>query len=313
MNAAPSRDAWRADAVLLGITAFWSTSFVLVKDALGHADPVTFLALRFGVGALACTALAWREGWHLPSVLAGARLAPFLFLGYVLQTAGLAYTTPARSAFLTGMCVLLVPFVAWGLLRRALRWGVMAGVGFAAAGMYLMTLAGKDGAAAQGSWLGDLLTLGCAVSYAFHVVLTDKYAPGARPGVMVATQVWGVFLFSLPLLPLVETKLEPTALLWGVVAYTGVLSTAVAISLQTWAQARTTAVRAALVFALEPVFTAAFAWSLGRERLTAVEWLGGGLIVLGVVVGELTGGARADATEGTDAAPAPVLGVQSPP
>jgi drug/metabolite transporter (DMT)-like permease len=293
--------------VLLGITAFWSTSFVLVKDALAHADPVTFLALRFGVGALACTALAWREGWHLPSVVAGARLSPFLFGGYVLQTAGLAYTTPARSAFLTGMCVLLVPFVAWGLLRRVLRWGVMAGVGCAAVGMYLMTLAGKDAAAAGTTWLGDLLTLGCAISYAFHVVLTDKYAAGARPGVMVATQVWGVFLFSLPLLTLVETKFESTPLLWGVVAYTGVLSTAVAISLQTWAQARTTAVRAALVFALEPVFTAAFGWSLGREHLTAVEWLGGVLIVAGVVVGELTGGARADSTEEPCS---PALGIQ---
>ena len=295
MNVPPSRDAWRADAVLLGITAFWSTSFVLVKDALAHVDPVTFLALRFGVGALACTALAWREGWHLPSVLAGARLSPFLFGGYVLQTAGLAFTTPSRSAFITGMCVLMVPFVAWALLRRAPRVGVMAGVVLASAGMYLMTLAGKEVAATGSTWLGDVLTLGCAISYAFHVVLTDRYAPGARPGVMVATQVWGVFLYSLPLFAFFPAKLDFTPMVWTVVLYTGVLATAVAISLQTWAQARTTAVRAALVFALEPVFTAALSWSLGREQLGGVEWLGGGLIVLGVVVGELTGGARAEA------------------
>jgi len=276
-----------ADAVLLAITAFWATSFVLVKDALGAADPLTFLALRFGVGALACTALAWRDGLHGPSLRAGVRLSPWLFGGYALQTAGLAWTTPARSAFLIGVCVLFVPFVGWALNGRRPRPAILLGVSLAAAGMYLLTLHGQEVRAGGETWRGDLLTLGCAGAYAFHIVLTERYAPGARPSVLVATQVWAVFLLSLPCLAVFPVRLEPTPQLWGVVAYTGVLATAVAISLQTWAQARTTAVRAGLVFALEPVFTAALGVYLGREALTGAQWAGGALIVLGVVAGEV--------------------------
>ncbi len=284
---APPRAALAADGVLLAITAFWATSFVLVKDALGAVDPLTFLALRFGVGALACTALGWRDGLHGPSLRAGVKLSPWLFGGYALQTAGLAWTTPARSAFLTGLCVLLVPFVGWALNGRRPRPTVLLGVSLAAAGMYLLTLHGQDVRGTGEAWVGDLLTLGCAVCYAFHVSLTERYAPGARPAVLVATQVWGVLLLSLPCLALFPVRLSPTPQLWAVVAYTGVLATAVAISLQTWAQARTTAVRAGLVFALEPVFTAALGTYLGRDVLTAVQWAGGALIVLGVVAGEL--------------------------
>lgn len=293
------RTALAADGVLLAITAFWATSFVVVKDALASADPVTFLALRFGAAAVACTALAWREGLHLPSIRAGVRLSPLLFGGYALQTAGLWWTTPARSAFLTGLCVLFVPFVGWALLGRRPRPAILLGVSLAAVGMYLMTLYGKGGGGGE-AWTGDVLTLGCAVSYAFHVVLTERYAAGARPSVMVATQVWGVLLLSLPCLLVFPVRLQPNAHLWGVVLYTGVLATAVAISLQTWAQARTTAVRAALVFALEPVFTAALGVWLGREILSATEWAGGALIVLGVVAGELAPqGAGAEQPAGT--------------
>ena len=281
------RAALVADGVLLAITAFWATSFVLVKDALGAADPLTFLALRFGAAGLACAALAWRDGAHAPSIRAGVKLSPFLFGGYALQTAGLWWTSPARSAFLTGLCVLFVPFVGWALNGRRPRPAILMGVLLAAAGMYLLTLHGQELRGAGEAWVGDLLTLGCAVSYAFHVVLTERYAPGARPSVMVATQVWGVLLLSLPCLAVFPVRLEPTAHLWWVVAYTGVLATAVAISLQTWAQARTTAVRAGLVFALEPVFTAALGVYLGREALTGAQWAGGALIVLGVVAGEV--------------------------
>jgi len=137
------RTALAADGVLLAITAFWATSFVLVKDALDSADPLTFLALRFGAAGLACTALSYRDGLHRPSLLAGARLSPLLFGGYALQTAGLQWTSPARSAFLTGLCVLFVPFVGWALNGRRPRPPILLGVSLAAAGMYLLTLHGK--------------------------------------------------------------------------------------------------------------------------------------------------------------------------
>jgi drug/metabolite transporter (DMT)-like permease len=94
--------------------------------------------------------------------------------------------------------------------------------------------------------------------------------------------------------PLGPARLHSTPMFWGAVAVTGVVASAVAISLQAWAQARTSPVRAALIFSLEPVFAAGLSAGLGQEVLTAREVLGGAVIVVGVLVGEL-GGARRSA------------------
>jgi len=85
----------------------------------------------------------------------------------------------------------------------------------------------------------------------------------------------------------VGPRLQPTWALWNAVLLTGVGGSALALVLQAWAQARTTAVRAALVYALEPVFATAYSVALGRERLGPRELLGGSLILAGVLVSEL--------------------------
>ena len=126
------RQAATADAVLVATTAVWGASFVVVKDAVALADPITFLALRFALGALALTlvargALADRALWR-----SGAVLGVLLFLGFVAQTAGLQLTTPSRSGFLTGLSVLLVPFVGLVLFRRWPSPPVLLGVVLAA-------------------------------------------------------------------------------------------------------------------------------------------------------------------------------------
>ncbi|HLL81111.1 MAG TPA: EamA family transporter, partial [Longimicrobium sp.] len=107
----PTPARLKADAVLLGLTAVWGLTFAVVKGALDQADPFAFLALRFTLGAAAATLIAGRRLLHVPSVRAGLVLAPFLFCGFALQTMGLRYTTASRSAFFTGLCVVLVPFV----------------------------------------------------------------------------------------------------------------------------------------------------------------------------------------------------------
>jgi drug/metabolite transporter (DMT)-like permease len=302
----------RADGALLGITAVWALMFLVVKDALAGADPLTFLALRFGVGAAALTLVARRPGLsHGPSVRRGLLLAPFLFLGFALQTAGLALTTPSRAAFITGLFVVLVPFVSLALFRRPPRGASLLGVVLATGGLWVMTLGGgapegAAGAAGGDTRLGDGLTLGCAVAFAVHTSLTERYAPGARPTVMVAVQLWVVAALAALCLPFVEVRLTPSApVVLGVLA-SGVLASALAISVQTWAQARTSAVRAALIFSLEPVLTTLASVALGREVLGEREWLGGGLVVLAILVSEV-GNAAVDRWRRAREAAAPAL------
>ncbi|MDQ3267101.1 MAG: DMT family transporter [Myxococcota bacterium] len=281
-----ARGRLRGDLALLLITAVWGGTFVLVKDSLDQADPFTFLTLRFSLGALAAAAIARGDLWHKPSVRYGLLLGVFLFLGYALQTTGLQHTTPSRSAFITGMTIVLVPFVSIVLFKRLPRIPSLLGVGLAVLGLYWLTLA-EGAASTSGTLRGDLLTFGCTVAYAFHIAWNERLAPKAKVMAMVTVQLTVVAVLSALCLPLLEVRLvwNPT-LLWGVV-FTGLFASTLAIGVQTWGQARTTAVRAALIFSLEPVFAALYSVAVGREALGRRELVGGGLIIFGVAVAEV--------------------------
>jgi len=276
-----------ADGVLVVVTAIWGASFVVVQDAVKLADPFTFLALRFTVGAAVLSVRDWRALGDRRLLLTGAGLGALLFAGFITQTAGLQYTTPSRSGFLTGLSVLLVPFVGLLLFRKWPSPPVLLGVALAVAGLWLLTggISGSGGVTAK----GDLLTIACAVVFAFYIVLLEPAARVHRSTPLVAAQLWVVTLLALLALPFVPRHLAASPALWWAVVYTGVLSTAVCLLAQTWAQARTSAVRAALIFALEPVFAAVWSVALGRERLGGRELAGGALIVLGIVAAELGG------------------------
>lgn len=276
-----------ADGVLVVITAIWGASFVVVQDAVRLADPFTFLVLRFTVAAAVLTLRDWRALLDRRLLLPGVGLGVLLFLGFITQTAGLQYTTPSRSGFLTGLSVLLVPFVGLLIFRKWPSPPLLLGVALAVAGLWLLTggLSEARGATAR----GDLLTIACAIAFAFYIVLLEPVARVHRSTPLVAVQLWVVVALALLALPFVARHLVVTPALGWAVLYTGVMSTAVCLLAQTWAQARTTAVRAALIFALEPVFAAIFSVAIGRERLGGRELAGGTLIVLGIVAAELGG------------------------
>lgn len=272
-----------ATAVLALCTLIWGLTFVVVKDALAASDPFTFLAFRFALGALAC--LLWARGRVLerPTLTNGLGLGLVLFAGYAFQTFGLDDTTPSRSAFITGLAVIGVPFVSWLLFRRTPSWASVAGAAIAIAGLAWLT----GFRVGDGLSRGDLLTLGCAVAYALHIALTEKFAKAGASVGLVAVQLLTVAVLSALCIPLGAPRFSPTPAWWGAVATTGLIASALAISIQTWAQTRTSAVRAAVIFSLEPVVALATSTLLGRETPGVAELVGGGLIVGGVLVSEV--------------------------
>jgi drug/metabolite transporter (DMT)-like permease len=281
-----------ADLSLIVLTLLWGTTFVFVKGALVYATPGAFLVARLAV-ATAVLAVCWRVSRpHVDGALVrrASSMGLAMFAGYALQTAGLLYTTPARSAFLTGLAVLIVPFVARFLYRRPVGGSVWLGVLLAVVGLYLLTRPFADGITAD-IRLGDALTAGCAVAFAFLIVWTGEWAPLHPLVPLTAIQVGVTFLGTIAYLVLEPApRFEPTASLLATVAYCGAVMTAAAFFVQNWGQRKVTAVRAALIYALEPPAAAAFAHFYTGERLTPADLAGGGLIVAGVICGEL--GAR---------------------
>jgi drug/metabolite transporter (DMT)-like permease len=292
-----------ADLALLLLTLLWGTTFSFVKEALEGASVGVFLALRFGV-ALVVLGAVWalrRDRAGDGFLRHGALLGLAMLSGFWLQTLGLRHTTPARSGFITGLSVLVVPILARFLLGRRVRVASWAGVALALVGLLVLTRPFGEAVTADVR-LGDVLTLGCAVAFAVQIVFTSEWSPRHPLVPFVSAQV-GVTLAGALLSLLVETpRLAPPAPLRfaAVVAFTGFAMTAVAFFVMNWAQRHTTAVRAALIFSLEPAAAALFsAWYWG-EPLGPWELGGGGLIVLAVLVGEV--GALLEGRAGASAA-----------
>jgi len=281
----PQRTHIAADLSLLAITAVWGFTFPAVKRALEAADPFSFLGVRFALAALVLLLAFPRRALRvrLRTIASGAVLGLWLTGGYALQTTGLVHTTASKSAFITGLSVVLVPVLSFAVSRVRASWALVAAVLLAAAGLHLLT-----GAKAGGMNLGDLLTLGCAVSFALHIVTTERAAPYHDP---VPLAFWQIAITAIACgfiaLTLPERRLVLTP--WTLVALltTGILATAAAFLVQTWAQRRTSATHVAVIFTAEPVFAALFSWLVQREALGPERLVGGGLIVLGMAAAKL--------------------------
>lgn len=266
----------RAVAALIVAAFLFGATFVVVKGALDDIGPLSFVAWRFLIGATVLGALAIPKGkpiWQHGS-LAGLAL----FTGFALQTAGLQYTTATNSALITGLYVIFTPFLAALFARRAPSPWVVGGAALAFGGVFLLT-----GIDAESLGPGDLLTVGCAVAFAFHIVALARYAHQHPVVPFTTVQLVVTTALAFPAAWLIEGGVAfPDRSVWGALAITGIGVTAGAFLLQIWAQTVIGATTAAVVLAAEPAFGVAAGWVFLGERLTLAGWIGALLIVVAI-------------------------------
>jgi len=275
----------QADLALLTVTVIWGSTFVIIKNVLTQVAPFTLLAVRFGLATLVVGAIFAAKLVAAPrrELAAGSLAGAFLFAGYAFQTVGLQYTTAAKSGFITGLSVVIVPFAALLVLRQRPGWGAMAGVLLATVGLALLTLRGD-----LTIGYGDLLTLGCAFAFALQIVFVGRFAPRSAAASLTAAQLVTVAVASAAYaLATEQPTLRLSAEVWAAAAFLAVAGTAFALIVQSVAQRFTSATHTALIFALEPVFALLFAVLLAGERLGERELLGCSLMLAGMLVAEL--------------------------
>ena len=287
----------RADLVLGAVTLVWGSSFVVVRHALDDAPPLAFLFWRFFVAALVAGALAARRPKSRAALRDGLVLGILVAIGMSLQVVGQAETTASKAGFLTGLAVVLTPFVAFFRTRNLPSIENGLGIALACAGFFLLTFPAAGGSVNR----GDLFVAAGGVAFAFYgVELAER--GGAHDALLltaiqlaVTATVAGALslLLRLPALgtlpaAALEARPIPTGGSFPVtIAYLGIVCTVLAFLGWTWAQGRMSAVHGAILLALEPVFAALFAaWFLG-ERLGPRGLFGGVLVLAGIVVSEI--------------------------
>ena len=272
---------------LLLTTLIWGATFPATKAVLEQIPPLSFLFLRFLLGAVLVGGgfLLWRLRLHRePAVLRASAIATcWLFFGYVLQTVGLHYTTASNSAFITALYVVLVPLI---LRRFGLR--VWLATGIAMVGLWLLVKPSGYGN------LGDLLNLGCAIAFAAHIACLERFTREVDAPSLFAWQMMAMVALLLPTLLVEQAPVQafaPTALLFVGLGVTGGLATG-AFAIQMWVQRIIPAQQVALIFASEPVYAAGLSWYFLGETLDIQGWIGSGLILVAVVVGAYGNGPR---------------------
>jgi drug/metabolite transporter (DMT)-like permease len=268
---------------LVGVTAVWGSTFVIIKDAVDAMPVLDFLAVRFAIAAVAMWVLAPRAVLSLTAVerRKGMVLGAVYGIAQILQTVGLQHTAASVSGFITGMYVVFTPLLSGLLLRHRIGAIAWSAVGLSTAGLALLSLKGAS------VGFGEAVTLAAAALYALHIIglglwSTARAAYGLST-VQMATIAVVCLLFAAP----GGMVLPPDGATWAAVVYTALFAAALALVVQTWAQAHMPATRAAVVMTMEPVFASFFAVLFGGESLTARMLGGGALVVAAMYLVEL--------------------------
>jgi drug/metabolite transporter (DMT)-like permease len=275
---------WKSSPVfaviaLVGVTAVWGWTFVIVKDAITKMPVMDFLAVRFSAAAILMLVLnplslrhiTWRCLWQ------GVILGVLLGSSYITQTFGLQWTSPAVSGFITGMSVVFTPVLAWLILHRKINIYTWIAVGLAIIGLALLSLHGWSFGA------GELLTVACALFVAFHIIGLGAWSVQHNVYSLALVQIATVAIICLVAASPGGIMLPPDSSVWWTIGITAVLATALAFLVQTWAQSIISPTLTAIVLIMEPVFAGVFSVAVGSEPLT-LRLIFGGLCVLAAML-----------------------------
>ncbi|HBA59751.1 MAG TPA: hypothetical protein DCZ92_02790 [Elusimicrobia bacterium] len=283
MDEAAKKKKLFSDLGLIYCAAIWGSTFIVTKGALASVDPVVMVGIRFAISAALLLPWVLKRRDKARFMLEGFFLSLFLTTLYLTQTTGLLYTSASNSGFITGLFIIFIPVFMY-LFRRE-KPTKLQGVSavLAIAGMWLLT------GGVSGFNVGDALTLVAAAAYSVHLIITDKYVKAEADTVLLAFhQFWMVSAISFSLAFLKGAPFAVAGLNgWSVIVFLAVFPTLTAFFIQMLAQKHSEPFKVGIIFTLEPVFAAIFAWTLGGEEFIMIKAAGGLLIVSGMIIGEL--------------------------
>jgi drug/metabolite transporter (DMT)-like permease len=283
----PSR--WKHSPVvaliaLVGVTAVWGSTFILVKNAVSHTPVMDFLGIRFSLAALVmillrptCVRNLTRKG-----LIRGIILGVVLGTAYITQTFGLIWASATVSGFVTGMFVVFTPFVSWIVLHQKPNRTTWLAVVLAGVGLSLLGLHGW----AIGT--GELLTLICAIFVAIHIVALGAWAPFHDTYGLAFIQVITVAVMSMAVALPQGLTIPTDTSVWLAIGITAVFATALAFIIQTWTQSFVAPTHAAIVLTMEPVFAGIFGVTIGSDRLTIQIVIGAFCVLTAMLLVQLT-------------------------
>lgn len=290
------RSSWQAEGSLALLALIWGSSHVVTKDILATHSPSFYTSARFGLASVLFLIIFWR---HLrlstrAEVRQGVLLGLCSFAGIAFYVSGLLFTQVSKAGFISGLHLVFTPIVAFAIFRVRPKPEHLAGLVVAVVGFLAMSLPGSSPMAGEGLLnIGDLLVLMAAVAWAVHIAATTAFAIRGGVRTLAVVQVITVALLAILVhlalrLAGLERSLNPidAGFLWRI-GYISLVVTCIAALIQTGGQKRVSPTHAAVLYTLEPVSSAIFAYIILGEELGTRRWIGAAMILLGVTISRL--------------------------
>lgn len=277
----------KADILLLSVAVAWGVTFLMVQKAIDTTPVYSFLFFRFGLASVIMFFICIKHLKKLDfqTILYGFILGVLLFSAFATQTFGLAYTSSSIVAFITGLNVIIVPFLSYLFFKDKIRLNVFLASLLAVVGLYLLTMSGT-----LSFQKGEFLTLICAILFALQIIFTGKYSKKVNVFNLVLVQLVTVSILSL----IFSLFLDKTTFgivynfaFFKAVIVTAVFATVYAFLIQTYMQQFTTATKTAIIFSMEPVSAGLYGYFAGNEILTSVQIIGAIIIISATVLSEI--------------------------
>lgn len=264
-------------------------SFPLIKIGLQYSPPFTFVFIRFIITLLIFSIFFYKKiiKFKFAEIKYGIYLGLFLSIGFITQTTGLKYTTASNSAFITGTNIVLLPFAQILIIKSRPKMENIIGIIIVVLGLYFLTDIQKEHINT-----GDLLTVFCAISFAFYIVYLDKFSEKIDTdalifGQFLATTIISLFcVIFLENIFFAEVKFTLSNELIGSLVYNAVFNTFLGLFLSTRYQKFTTPVRAGLIYNMEQIFAVITSYFILSELMSGRQVIGAGIMIFGVLISE---------------------------
>lgn len=277
---------YMADFSLVLVALAWGLTFFPVQRAVEESPVYLFLFWRFLFATILMGLFTIRHWKKIDKITiqGGVILGVFLFLGFAFQTFALTHTYSSTVAFITGLNVVLVPFIVFLFFKNRVSFYSITGALFASLGLYL--LSAQDSLSIG---YGEFYALICAFMFAFQISFTAYYAKRCNIYMLVVLQFLVVAIFSLIGAIIFDAKVMPdkfSGVFLEAIIVTVLFATIFAFFVQTAMQRFTTPAKTAIIFTLEPVSAGVAGYYIANEILSSAQLFGAGLILLGVIIAE---------------------------
>ena len=281
-----------ANLMLLVTAAIWGFAFVAQRVAMDHMGPFSFNGVRFLLGAASLLPLIWffsrkkavatTTAAKTSVWLAGGVAGTILFIAAALQQVGLLYTTAAKAGFITGLYMILVPFLGL-FLRHVTGLNAWLGAGIALIGLYLLSI-NADFTMSK----GDFLMFIGAIFWACHILWIDFIGRRVNALQLSAVQFLSCGVLSmLVAFRLGTPSLTSVFLVWESGLFASFISVGVAYTLQVIAQKKAKPTHAAIIMSMEAVFAAMGGVMFLNESLPMRGWIGCALMMTGMLLSQI--------------------------